>query len=164
MRTKQFLQVRFFFICSWQSMQIKRLIEHNFFFVTKRRCRKIEHNNSPYELVPATLNTYSDSITADLVNKNNGHLFVLKVEGVQVSEFKWILSLIFFIILSFSSAWAMFYINIFVYLCLIGRCFPRNNRWENTTAEKIPCHWCFEGASQTRCVCISILKFYLHSK
>lgn len=49
-----------------------------------RRCRKVEHNNSPYELVPATLNTYSDSITADLINKNNGHLFVLKVEGVQV--------------------------------------------------------------------------------
>lgn len=46
----------------------------------------MEHNNSPYELVPATLNSYSDSITADLINKNNGHFFVLKVEGVQVRE------------------------------------------------------------------------------
>lgn len=46
----------------------------------------MEHNNSPYELVPATLNSYSDSITADLINKNNGHFFVLKVEGVQVRK------------------------------------------------------------------------------
>lgn len=54
-------------------------------FHANRRCRKMEHNNSPYELVPATLNSYSDSITADLLNKNNGHIFVLKVEGVKVS-------------------------------------------------------------------------------
>lgn len=42
------------------------------------------HNESPYVLVPATLNIYSDSVTFDIKNKHNGHLFVVKVEGVKV--------------------------------------------------------------------------------
>lgn len=50
-----------------------------------RRCRKLEHNNSPYELIPGTLNTYSDSITVEIKNTKNGHLFILKVEGLKVS-------------------------------------------------------------------------------
>lgn len=58
----------------------------DFCFSIDRRCRKIQPDNSPYELVPATLNTYSDSITADIVNKENGHLFVLKLEAVKVRK------------------------------------------------------------------------------
>lgn len=50
----------------------------------ERRCRNIEHNNSPYDLVLATLKIYSDSITADIVNKVSGHLLTLKLEGVKV--------------------------------------------------------------------------------
>lgn len=57
------------------------------FFVENRRCRKVEHNKSPYQLIPATINTYADSIEADLVNKNNGVLFMLKVEGVEGDVF-----------------------------------------------------------------------------
>lgn len=53
-------------------------------FFIYRRCRKVQPDNSPYQLVPATLNTYSDSITADILNKDNGHLFVLKLEAVKV--------------------------------------------------------------------------------
>lgn len=65
----------------------KQIFFHFFsIHLKKRRCRKVEHNNSPFELVPATLNSYSDSITADLINKNNGHFFVLKVEGVKVRK------------------------------------------------------------------------------
>ncbi|XP_031625087.1 neutral alpha-glucosidase AB-like isoform X1 [Contarinia nasturtii] len=53
-----------------------------------RRCRKVEHNNSSFELLPATLNTHSDSIKVHLLNKNNGHIFLLKVEGVQGDIFR----------------------------------------------------------------------------
>ncbi|XP_031633409.1 neutral alpha-glucosidase AB-like [Contarinia nasturtii] len=52
-----------------------------------RRCRKVTPNRSPYELVPASLKTDTDSIQIDLVNKNNGHIFVLTLEGVQGDVF-----------------------------------------------------------------------------
>lgn len=42
-------------------------------------------DNSQYQLVPGTLNTYSDSVTAEIVNNENGHLFVLKLEAVKVN-------------------------------------------------------------------------------
>lgn len=43
-----------------------------------------------YELVPSTLKIYTDSFTTELVNRENGHIFVLKLEGVQVNKFKFI--------------------------------------------------------------------------
>lgn len=52
------------------------------------RCRKVQPDNSAFALVPGTLNTYLDSVTVDLVNNENGHLFVLKVAGVKENTFR----------------------------------------------------------------------------
>ncbi|XP_053948573.1 neutral alpha-glucosidase AB isoform X1 [Anastrepha ludens] len=51
-----------------------------------RRCRKVKPDNSKFALVPGTLNTYSDSITADLIHKDNKHLFSLKLEALEQSN------------------------------------------------------------------------------
>ncbi|XP_055843927.1 neutral alpha-glucosidase AB-like isoform X2 [Episyrphus balteatus] len=48
-----------------------------------RRCRKVQPGNSKFVLLPGTLNTYSDSITIDLINKDTNHLFILKVEALE---------------------------------------------------------------------------------
>ena len=50
-----------------------------------RRCRKVPAGNSKYALVPGSLNTYSDSITAELTHKDNHHLFVFKLQALAVS-------------------------------------------------------------------------------
>lgn len=52
-----------------------------------RRCRKVQPGNSQFQLVPGTLNSYSNSITADIINKENNHLFVLKLEALKDSTF-----------------------------------------------------------------------------
>lgn len=52
-----------------------------------RRCRKVPADNSKFQLVPGTLNTYSDSITVDLVNKENEHLYVVKVGALKDNTF-----------------------------------------------------------------------------
>lgn len=52
-----------------------------------RRCRKVEPNASPYAVVAGTLNTYSDSVTAELRNADNGQVFVLKVAALKESTF-----------------------------------------------------------------------------
>lgn len=52
-----------------------------------RRCRKVQPDNSQFHLVPGSLNTYSDSVTADLVNKENDHLFVVKVGALIDNTF-----------------------------------------------------------------------------
>lgn len=70
----------FFFSSTIELQQLKCISSSGL----SRRCRRMQPDNSPFELVPATLNIYSDSITADIVNKENGHLFVLKLEGVKV--------------------------------------------------------------------------------
>lgn len=38
-------------------------------------------------MVPASLNTYVDSVTAELVNKDNDHLFELKVTALKDNTF-----------------------------------------------------------------------------
>jgi hypothetical protein len=50
-----------------------------------RRSRNVNREKSPYEIVPNTLNTNANYITADIVDKDSGHLFVLKLEGIKVS-------------------------------------------------------------------------------
>ncbi|XP_017491998.1 PREDICTED: neutral alpha-glucosidase AB-like [Rhagoletis zephyria] len=51
-----------------------------------RRCRKVKPDNPKFALVPGTLNIYSDSITADLIHKDNKHLFSLKLEALEQSN------------------------------------------------------------------------------
>jgi hypothetical protein len=53
-------------------------------FLLIRRSRNVNYEKSPYEIVPNTLNTNANYITVDVVNKENGHLFVLKLEGLKV--------------------------------------------------------------------------------
>lgn len=48
----------------------------------------MQPDNSPFHVVPATLNTYSDSVTVDLVNADNGVLFVLKVAALKDNTFQ----------------------------------------------------------------------------
>lgn len=55
-------------------------------FIFCRRSRKVQYEKSPYEIVPNTLSSHSNYITADVINKENGHLFVLKLEGVKVRK------------------------------------------------------------------------------
>jgi hypothetical protein len=50
-----------------------------------RRSRKVQAGNSPYEIIPNTLNTYANHITTDIRNKDNQHVFVLKLEALKVS-------------------------------------------------------------------------------
>lgn len=52
-----------------------------------RRCRKVEPNASPYSVVAGSLNTYSDSVTANLRNADNGQEFVLKVAALKDATF-----------------------------------------------------------------------------
>lgn len=52
-----------------------------------RRCRKVQPNASPYSVVAGSLNTYSDSVTAELRNADNGQLFVLKVAALKDDTF-----------------------------------------------------------------------------
>lgn len=56
-----------------------------YFLFLYRRCRSIQPDDSPYDLVAGSLNIYSDSITADLINRETGHLYSFKLEGVKVS-------------------------------------------------------------------------------
>ncbi|XP_037936994.1 neutral alpha-glucosidase AB-like [Teleopsis dalmanni] len=53
-----------------------------------RRVRKLQPGNSKFALVPGTLNTYSDSVTADIIHKDNQHLFVFKLEALQGNTFR----------------------------------------------------------------------------
>lgn len=52
-----------------------------------RRCRKVQPGNSQFQLVPGTLNSYSNSITADVINNENNHLFALKLEALKDNTF-----------------------------------------------------------------------------
>lgn len=49
-----------------------------------RRSRKVQYEKSPFEIVPNTLSSHNTYVTTDVVNKENGHLFVLKLEAVKV--------------------------------------------------------------------------------
>ncbi|XP_034478778.1 neutral alpha-glucosidase AB [Drosophila innubila] len=53
-----------------------------------RRSRKVQSSGSKYSLIPGTLNTYSDSLTADLINKENHHQFTFKLEALVGSTFR----------------------------------------------------------------------------
>ncbi|KAH8380931.1 hypothetical protein KR200_000793 [Drosophila serrata] len=53
-----------------------------------RRSRKVQSTGSKYALIPGTLNTYADSLTADLVNKENHHQFAFKLEALVGSTFR----------------------------------------------------------------------------
>ncbi|XP_059616184.1 neutral alpha-glucosidase AB [Phlebotomus argentipes] len=52
-----------------------------------RRCRKIEPGNSPYEVQLATAKTFPDHLTVDVVNKENDHVFLLKLVGLKGNKF-----------------------------------------------------------------------------
>ncbi|CRK87777.1 CLUMA_CG001536, isoform A [Clunio marinus] len=52
-----------------------------------RRCRKVQPGSSPYEIIPNTLNTYANHITADIRNNENQHVFVLKLEALKGNMF-----------------------------------------------------------------------------
>lgn len=57
-----------------------------------RRCRNVQPtDSSPYELVPDTLIINDDSITVDIINNENEHLFIFKLEALQV-KIKYFLS------------------------------------------------------------------------
>ncbi|XP_030378135.1 neutral alpha-glucosidase AB [Scaptodrosophila lebanonensis] len=53
-----------------------------------KRSRKVQSSGSKYALVEGSLNTYSDSLTAELVNKENNHKFSLKLEALVGSSFR----------------------------------------------------------------------------
>ncbi|KAH8416821.1 hypothetical protein KR222_005999, partial [Zaprionus bogoriensis] len=53
-----------------------------------RRSRKVQSSGSKYALIPGTLNSYSDSLTADLINKENHHQFSFKLEALVGSTFR----------------------------------------------------------------------------
>ncbi|XP_023175225.1 neutral alpha-glucosidase AB [Drosophila hydei] len=53
-----------------------------------RRSRKVQSSGSKYALIRGTLNTYTDSVTADLINKENHHQFTLKLEALVGSTFR----------------------------------------------------------------------------
>ena len=65
-----------FLICVYNNIEINLIC---------RRCRKIQPGNSKFALVPGSLNTYSDSITAELRHKDNQHVFVFKLEALVVN-------------------------------------------------------------------------------
>lgn len=50
-----------------------------------RRCRKEQPGISKFAFVPGTMNTYSNAIIADLINKDTQHLYVLKFQALVVS-------------------------------------------------------------------------------
>jgi hypothetical protein len=71
--------------CRWVIQKIQDPAEYKiFFYLIFRRSRKIQYEKSPYEVVPNTLSSQNTYITADIINKENNHLFVLKLEGVKV--------------------------------------------------------------------------------
>lgn len=47
----------------------------------------MQPDNSQFQLIASTLNTYSDSVTAELLNKENDHRFVLKVAALKDNTF-----------------------------------------------------------------------------
>ncbi|XP_039959611.1 neutral alpha-glucosidase AB isoform X2 [Bactrocera tryoni] len=51
-----------------------------------RRCRNVKPDNPKFALLPGTLNTYSDSITAELQHKDNKHIFTLKIEALELGN------------------------------------------------------------------------------
>ncbi|XP_034119570.1 neutral alpha-glucosidase AB [Drosophila albomicans] len=53
-----------------------------------RRSRKVQSSGSKYSLISGTLNTYSDSVTADLLNKENHHQFTFKLEALVGGTFR----------------------------------------------------------------------------
>ncbi|XP_001355295.2 neutral alpha-glucosidase AB [Drosophila pseudoobscura] len=53
-----------------------------------RRSRKVQSTGSKYALIPGTLNSYMDSLTGDLINKENHHLFSFKLEALAGSTFR----------------------------------------------------------------------------
>lgn len=55
--------------------------------LTPSRCRKVEPGNSVFEVVPGTVQTFRDHVNVDLINRENQHQFVLKLESVQGNTF-----------------------------------------------------------------------------
>lgn len=82
MRAEQLLQVK---------IQLHMLyIEYNHYFLFSqfRRSRKVQSSGSKYALIPGSLNTDSDSVIAELINKENDHQFSLKLEALVGSTFR----------------------------------------------------------------------------
>lgn len=48
-----------------------------------KRCRSVSPGNSQYAIVPGSLNTYSNCVTLEVVNKENNHKFDLKLTGLE---------------------------------------------------------------------------------
>lgn len=63
------------------------MCDNNYCCLNSRRCRKVQPDNSPYQVVPGSLNTYSDSVTAELVNADNDYRFLLKVAALKDNTF-----------------------------------------------------------------------------
>lgn len=53
-----------------------------------KRSRNVQYEKSPYEVIADSLNTNANYITVDLTNKENGQLFVLKLQGVKDNTFR----------------------------------------------------------------------------
>lgn len=51
-----------------------------------RRCRYIDQNNSPYEVLPSTL-SIDGHMTVDIINNENQQTFVLKLEALEDNSF-----------------------------------------------------------------------------
>lgn len=50
--------------------------------------RKTQPGNSKFALASGSLNSYSDSITAELINKDTQHIFSFKLEAIEGSTFR----------------------------------------------------------------------------
>lgn len=62
-------------------------LDNRFHFEHFRRCRKVQAGNSPYDIISNTLNTYANYITLDILNKENSHVFVMKLEALKGNTF-----------------------------------------------------------------------------
>lgn len=120
----------------------------------------MQPNNSPYQLVPATLNTYSDSITADILNKENNHLFVFKLEALKVRFDFWVAIRILILFFSFvvsSQRYQFITILIFNFCSPIGWYIPCLYQWENSIERTLSCTRCTEGPIEARYVSHDLL-------
>ncbi|CAO1407451.1 unnamed protein product [Diamesa hyperborea] len=52
-----------------------------------RRCRRVQAGNTQYEIVSNSLNTYANYITTEIVNNENDHRFIFKLEALKGNTF-----------------------------------------------------------------------------
>ncbi|XP_055374971.1 neutral alpha-glucosidase AB [Condylostylus longicornis] len=81
------------FLCSFLAFCLVVAVDHGNFKTCEkssfcRRLRGVTPGSSPYALVAGSLNTYSDSVVADLINKETNHLFTFKLEAIKSNTFR----------------------------------------------------------------------------